>query len=145
MPIIILWKKHGNILALKMKLLVVLQCAYGRNPRERFKLMNRRFWLKALWRSHTGKRLKEMLPDNAHTYITNASPMIGYGPAAIFKPSLSHIQSVINDWEPDKILACGKVAQKALDELGQPYIAAPHPAWWLLSKKMTADIKHLLD
>jgi hypothetical protein len=86
-----------------------------------------------------------MIPDGVRINVVNASPKIGDDPSARFGADLPHLKKVIDDFQPDKILACGNVAQAAMIDLGQEYVAAPHPAWRFLSKKMTADIKQQLS
>ena len=122
----------------KVKLLVVLQCAYGNTKKRRRQLKKRRLWLKGLWDSHTGKRLKEMLPDNMDYQVINSTPKIGDRSDAVFPPDPVYIQAWVECYEPDYILACGKVAQEALEELGLEFFRAPHPAWRLLSKEDTS-------
>jgi hypothetical protein len=124
-----------------------LQNAYYPDGIEPDRIKDRRTWLRLLWRSHTGKRLKEMLPDEIETFITEASPMIGTKPSDAFEADLGFMRSEIQEHSNAKIiLACGKIAQAGLDKLGVTYISAPHPAWRLLSKRMTAEIKEkLLD
>lgn len=129
-----------------MKLLVVLQNAYSNKPFPSTRVQRR--WVEGIWKpggtgwkSHTGKRLMEMLPDDAQVFVTNACTEVGFQASSLFRPDLSHIRQAIYMHEPDKILACGKVAQKALEQLDYDFVAAPHPAYRLLSKKMTAEIK----
>lgn len=40
-------------------------------------------WERALWHSHTGKRLREMIPDDADFKVCNASPLVGEHAAAV--------------------------------------------------------------
>jgi len=93
-----------------------------------------------MWLSHTGSRLKEMLPDGSQVYVANANPKIGKETGAIFPPDLEHMQKVIDEINPELILGCGKIAQRGLSEMGIEYISAPHPAWRALSKKETGRI-----
>ncbi len=122
-------------------LLVVLQNAY----RNGGVYISREEWLERLWVSHTGRRLREMLPDGCEPYVINASPQIGTHSGAVYPPDLAHIQAAIDRVRPDTILACGKLAQAGLDQLGVSYIAAPHPAWRRLSKARTAAIREKLN
>lgn len=117
-------------------LLVILQNAY----RETGKYKDRDEWMERMWCSHTGRRLKEMLPD-IEVYVENANPKLGRESNSIFPPDISHLKNVIKVTKPKVILACGKVAQEGLDELGVDYIPAPHPAWRQLSKKDTSRIR----
>jgi len=122
-------------------LLVFLQCAW--RPGGAFK--SRDYWLTALWKSHTGKRLKEMLPDNIPVWVDNATPEVGDNPDAVFPPDPVHMAKVIDTVQPRVILACGEVAQKGLDLLEVPYIPSPHPAYRALPKTRTAEIKSRVE
>ena len=125
-------------------ILIFLQNAYASKDIKPWKLKQRKIWEPRLWKSHTGKRLKEMLPDGAVFYVANANPIIGTRASDCFDADIIHMQLEICNVKPDVILACGKIAQEGLNRLGQKYIAAPHPAWRLLSKAMTAEIRSKL-
>lgn len=122
-----------------MRLLVILQNAYG--VEEGYvPSYNRQSFVN----SHTGKRLKEMLPEIAETFIVNASSRVGTHASSIFPPEPAYVLGYIKEYAPDCILACGKVAEEAvnaLTEIDMPIIYAPHPAYRALSKRMTADIR----
>jgi len=128
----------------KLKLLVVLQCAYATTQRRRKQLENERIWLKALWSSHTGKMLKTMIPEHCLVYIINASNHIGHVSQACFPPDVSHLKEKIEEIKPDVILACGRIAQKGMRAVGIPFIKAPHPAWRRLTKKQRQQVKDLI-
>ena len=127
-----------------MKILVVLQCAYGTTAQRRKELQQKELWLQGLWNSHTGRRLRNMLPDNAIIDIINSTPRIGSKSSDYFPPNLEYIQTKIDIYSPDKILACGNVAQEALSKLNIAYISAPHPAWRQLSNIKISEIKEEL-
>jgi hypothetical protein len=126
-------------------ILVVLQNAY-RHDAEDSEAEQR--WLDGIWllggtgwKSHTGKRLKEMLPDDACVVLTNSSRNVGNKSSAIFPADLEYLAEKIARIKPSIILACGKVAQEAMERLGVEHIRAPHPAWRLLSKEHTARVR----
>ena len=134
-----------------MRLLVVLQNAYTRKRQELPEKVYQR-WLEGIWKpggagwqSHTGKRLVEMLPDGVELRVINSTSEVGDTPGSVFTHDLAYIQDAIDDFNPDKILACGYVAKMALLAMEHNYIDAPHPAWRFLSKQMTADIKRQLS
>lgn len=125
--------------------LVVLQCAYGNTARRRQQLRVRRLWLRGLWASHTGRRLRDMLPMGCEVVPINASPRIGSSVSALFPPDPLYVARC---WElvlPDVTVACGKVAQQACREAGVPFIGVPHPAWRLLSNEAVADVRAMLE
>lgn len=123
------------------RLLVVLQCAYATTPRHRRQLRDNRFWERALWRSHTGRRLAEMLPEAGVLEVINASPEIGARSDAAFPPDPAHIREHAERFRPDVILACGAVAQRGVRDAGLEYVTAPHPAWRALSKERAQQVR----
>ena len=125
-------------------LLVVLQNAYAKTAKRERQLKKYDLYLKALWASHTGRRLLEMLPDGWDVHIINASPKIGRKPSSVFRPDVMHVKRMFEQTQPDVVLGCGRTAHSALNSLGISYIAAPHPAWRLLSKGITANIKRAI-
>ena len=127
-----------------MKVLVVLQCAYGDTERRREEISDRDVWLAGLWKSYSGKRLKEMLPDEYDCIIINSTEEIGCDSAAIYPPDLEYIESWVNKTSPDIIVGCGKIAQRGLLDLGVEFVSAPHPAWRMLSKEKTAQILSII-
>ena len=127
------------------KLLVILQNAYGVTEKRRKQLTSERLWLYALWKSQTGRRLKEMLPSNFNIKIINASEQIGCYSSALFPPDKNYLRTKIDEFQPNVILACGRIAQQGLKALNISYTAGPHPAWRLLSKIKTEEIKLTLE
>jgi hypothetical protein len=129
-----------------MQLLMVLQNPYSRGR------LDDHGWNGSTWRyelshSHTGIRMKEMFPDNYKVIVTNASPKMGKKSSDCFPPDIRHLKRVIKRTKPDIILAAGRMAQKAIDEI-QPsckVMKVPHPAWRGLSHKCTKKIKQHLE
>lgn len=122
--------------------LVFLQNAYRKNGR---RFHSREFYLKRLWLSHTGRRLSQMMPDGVEPYVENASPRIGLVASDAFRADTEHMGRIIAALKPDCILACGRIAQAGLDELGVAYIPAPHPAWRGLSTGVIKGIRASLQ
>ena len=123
-------------------ILVLLQNPYRERGVDRYN--DREFWLGRMWSSYTGKRLKEMLPEDMNIWVDNASWNWGEESSACFPADLVHIKNLVSKLEPEKILACGRIAQEGLRKLNIEYIPAPHPAYRALSKKMTAEIRSKL-
>lgn len=128
-----------------MKVLYVLQNAWrnGAKPGERD--WDGPTWLRALWRSQTGKRLREMIPDGIEYEVVNASPFVGSRAWNVFAADCVLMHSRMRRIRPDLVVLCGKVAQELAPVVGQyntPHLDAPHPAWRRLSKAETADIRH---
>lgn len=124
-----------------VKLLVILQNAYGDTPRRRRQLENHELWLQGLWASHTGTRLRSMLPDECAVTVINASPQIGDHAGAAFPPDVAHIQAAVATHRPDVVLACGRYAQMGAIQAGVQHLAAPHPAWRALTKEHAAGVR----
>ena len=122
-------------------ILVVLQNAY----REKGEYVDREEWLERLWLSHTGRRLKTMLPEGVDFYIDNATPEIGKTSDSCFPADAQHLKMVIDTVRPEIILACGLVAQAGLEALGYAYVAAPHPAWRQLKRSHCEWIRIQLE
>jgi uracil-DNA glycosylase len=130
---------------MKPKLLVILQCPWRKGRLKNG--WNSQIWLGELWKSRTGTRLREALPQEIfEVKICNANPSLADSPDGIFPADLAHLRRVIRRIRPNLILACGSVAQKATEEisLGVPVVAMKHPAYRLLSRQMTAEIKSQL-
>lgn len=121
-----------------MKVLYILQNAYRS---DKYNFRNKEEWHEDLFRSHTGKRLSEMIPEGVEYYVINSSPNIGSHADSKFPPDNNYISEWYNKIKPDVVVACGKVAQKGCDEIALEYIKAPHPAWRALSKKITKSIR----
>lgn len=125
-----------------MKILFVLQNSYHS---EKYNYRNLEEWYEDLGRSYSGKRLKEMIPNNCDIAVINSTLEIGDDASSYFQADLVYLTKKINEIMPDYICACGKVAQEGLRKLGKEFISAPHPAWRALSKKTTADIQAQLQ
>ncbi len=123
-------------------ILVVLQNAW----RETGAPFTHKQWLNALWESHTGRRLKNMLPTIPHyLYVTNASTNIGITSSAAFPADTQHIQKEIATIQPDIIIACGKIAQQGVKQITENYIATPHPAWRAFSKQHEEVVRSMVE
>lgn len=99
----------------------------------------REYWLPALQRSHSGRRLQVLergLPGVSIWY-DNTTPIVGEEPSSVVPPDLDHMWGVIHDQRPRVIVTCGKQAEKALakiplGDIPPPIVNLPHPAWRFL-------------
>jgi len=123
-------------------ILFILQNAYSS---EKYKFTNREEWSEQLMRSHSGRRLKDMIPDGAKYAVINASEKIGDNPNSCFEADINHIKKWIKKTNPSVVCACGKIAQDGCKKVGIDYIAAPHPAWRLFSKTSAFEIRDILQ
>jgi len=119
-------------------ILYILQNAY-KSEKHQFK--NEDEWSRELENSHTGRRLKEMIPDGEEYKVINSSGLIGDCANSCYDADLEYMQFLIEKINPNIICACGKVAQRGCEELGIEFIPAPHPAWRRLSKAHSSSIK----
>jgi hypothetical protein len=85
-----------------------------------------------------------MLPEDADIYVINASQYVGNHSGAVGKPDLVHIRGELDRVGPDLVLGCGKVAQRALDQLDAVHIKVPHPAWRQLKRERVLEIRDML-
>ena len=119
------------------KLLVVLQNAYGVEDGyipsyDRASFRN----------CHTGRRLKEVLPDGIIPEIINSNPKVGDISSSYFKPDIDYVRKRIEEIKPKVILFCGANGKILIEQIGFPNsVHMPHPAYRALTKKMTSDTK----
>lgn len=105
-------------------------------------------WQDALWRSQSGIRLREMLPEDCDVYVGNASPLIGPVPRSKYSMDAQHVITLLNKHSPDVVLLLGKEAARALwlvEDKDIRAVLGPHPASRSLSKATTADIKRDIE
>ena len=119
-------------------ILFILQNAY-RSDKHPF--TNDAEWSRELLRSHTGRRLKEMIPTGVQYKVINASEEIGDNPDSVFEGNTKHVSLWIKKLKPDIVVACGRVAQRTVSNLVINYVPVPHPAWRRLSKTDTTRIR----
>jgi hypothetical protein len=125
-----------------MIFLFILQNAY---KSKKYNFRNNIEWFADLCRSHSGKRLSEMLPDNGDIKIINSTPVIGNNAKSCYNADLIHIKKMIEKYNPDIICACGKISQEGCSQLNLNFVPLPHPAWRQLSKVETRKIKNKLN
>ena len=149
-----------------MKVLVFLQNAWKHGATEgQTKWLpdnsdeaSNRAWQSALWRSQTGKRLKEMLPEGCVAYVTNVSPLIAPAAKVYYPMDREHVISEVFSHKPDVVLLLGTEAKTAAAMLATQkdnngewllaharIVAGPHPAWRVLSKERTAEIRREIE
>jgi hypothetical protein len=122
-------------------ILFVLQNAYRS---EKYGFRNRREWSKDLLRSHTGKRLVEMIPAGAKFYVINSSSNIGTSSKSSYRADAEYIKAWVEKINPMIVCACGKIAEDGCKRAQLEFISLPHPAWRALSKSHTANIRQQL-
>jgi len=123
------------------KLLVILQNAYGVEKGYIPSLKRKSFI-----NSHTGRRLKEVLPKGVNCKIINSNPSIGSNADSCFVPDTAYVEKKVAEIKPHVILACGQNAKKVVNTtMANVIVYMPHPAYRALSKRFTRTIKGVLE
>lgn len=96
-------------------------------------------WLKALWRSPTGQRLAYLTEPLTEAglawHVDNTTPIVGAKPDSVVPADLDHMGAIIRTLAPGTIVACGKLAQTAVESLrltcggGWTMVPLQHPAY----------------
>ncbi len=125
--------------------LFVLQNAWRKSAKAGERDVGREsVWDRLLWRSQTGRRLKEMIPGGISFRVVNASALVGDHSASVYPADRALMAMRLGSIKPDVVVLCGKVAAglaPLVEDTQTTLIIAPHPAWRALSKKHTARIK----
>ncbi len=116
---------------MKGRVLYVLQNAWRRSAQEGEITTGREAaWERLLWRSQTGKRLKEMIPAGIPFRVMNASPLVGNHSKSRFQASLEHVWHQVVEYRPMVVVLLGTEAAKLEKQLPGPQIVVgPHPCW----------------
>jgi len=104
----------------------------------------RQRWLGALRRSHSGRRLSDMLDDLSICW--NLTTTVCATPEEIPEPDVPYIRTIIAQQSPKLIVACGRVAEETLQELWLgPLLVVPHPTYRMLTKQLYREAKHIIE
>lgn len=118
-------------------ILVILQNAwYHKNKKKPYDK-----WLIALWKSQTGKNLIKMLPEGIPYFIINSTDEIIDNPDDALEANHRWIRRHYFMVKPKLVLACGRIAQEACEQIGIPHMKVPHPTWRQFSNRLAEDIK----
>ena len=129
----------GTLIA--MNAIIFLQNAWS--PRYAGKTWPRISWLRALEASRSGKRLKVLTDDL--TICHNTTPKIAKVSSGFIPPDELHIREILNNRNPDIVIACGKSAEDVLKRLWEgPLLAIPHPASRLLTNALYEYARNML-
>ncbi len=127
------------------QVLFVLQNAWRKSAKPGEREVGREsVWDRLLWRSQTGRRLKEMIPDDITFEVVNASEQVGNHSASVYPVDQALMAMRLGRIKPDVVVLCGKVAAGLallVEDSQTTLVITPHPAWRLLSKEHTARIK----
>lgn len=100
----------------------------------------RESWLKALWKSRSGQRLKLMLCDEIGFWFDNATPIVCENPKDVIPPDINHIRKILSEQKPDIIITFGVHAAGGVmavrNEFSQPLMILPHPTYRVVSNKL---------
>jgi hypothetical protein len=104
-------------------------------------------WNYAFRKSRSGTRLKDNLGEELFDQLIwdNASPELGTFSASSFPADHDHIRRVLDTHKPDIVVAMGKTADLALNELWKgKLICTPHPAARLLTNDLLMGLRMIL-
>lgn len=100
----------------------------------------RESWLRALWLSRSGQRLKLMLCDEIDYWFDNATPIVCENPRDVMPPDIEHIRKVLQEQKPNVIVAFGVHAANALleikEEFSMPVMCLPHPTYRVVTNEL---------
>ena len=125
--------------------LAILQNAWS--PLYAGDIWPRESWLKALWRSRSGQRLKNLTDNYAgNIYFDNTTPIVGETPDSVVPADLNHITFLLNSVKPTTIVTFGKLAQKAIISLNINIccLFLPHPACRVVTNQCFREAAKLL-
>ena len=140
---------HHDGRAIVMQVLFVLQNAWRKSAKTgEIDLARKNVWNRLLWRSQTGRRLKEMIPKDITFEVVNASAMVGNYSASVYPADQELMAMRLGRIMPTVVALCGKVAAglaPLVEATLTTLVIAPHPAWRALSKEHTARIKEEIE
>ena len=121
-----------------MKILAIMQNQWFRDPEAVKRIMAKRpTWRRQLIARFlfagckSGRALKQAFGSSIEDIVwEEASPEIGGESSSSFPADPKHLQEVLDDVQPDVVLAFGRIAERGLDGLVpvEKLIVGPHPA-----------------
>lgn len=128
-----------------MTFIVFLQNAWS--PLYAGRSWPRESWLRALYRSRSGRRLRILFDavdqEQAFRSCYNTTPIVGDKPSSKLPPDKNHIIDILEPLAAEHdltVVACGRQAEDALRELWSgALLAVPHPAARLLTDALYYD------
>lgn len=108
----------------------------------------RESWLRALWKSRSGQRLRIMLCDEIDFHFDNATPIVCENPRDVIPPDIDHIRKVLKEQNPDIIVTFGIHAASGVfevkDEFKKPILLLPHPTYRVVTNELFIEaVKHI--
>jgi hypothetical protein len=106
----------------------------------------RQSWLKALWASRSGQRLRRLFPDPTQVWFDNTNPIATGTPSGVLPPDLDHVKRMLKRQKPTVVVACGRIAEYvSMGMWDGRLMLVPHPAYRLLTNKLIDTARDLLD
>lgn len=104
-------------------------------------------WLKALWRSHSGRRLRRLAEatPSLEFWWDNVTPVCGESPDSVVPADAAHVRQILREQNPCVVVAMGRLAETAVVGAAEvPVLAVPHPASRTLTNKLLSEAAGLL-
>jgi hypothetical protein len=133
------------------KVVGFLQNAWSTSPNHDAGVWERSSWLKALWRSRSGQRLRLLVQATPQMtwFFTNTAVAVGDSPDSVMPPDFAHINKVLYHQHPDVVVTFGNQAANALEPVclrrGLPLLKVPHPAHRVLTNKLYESAAEMLN
>lgn len=99
----------------------------------------RESWLKALWRSPSGRRLRLLLDQapNLEFWLDNTTPLVGPTATSTWPADHAHMRAILAIQQPDVVICCGRQARQACWDLHlKPLLILPHPAYRVVTDQL---------
>ena len=80
-----------------MRVLYILQNGYRS---EKYNYRNLQEWSEELMRSHSGKRLNEMIPEGCEYFVINSTPEVGENSESYLPPKPNYVMDWIDKVKP---------------------------------------------
>ena len=114
----------------------------------------RESWLRALHKSRSGQRLKNLIDhcEGIEWWFDNTTPFVGGTPDSVIRPNYQHMLSVMAEQQPALVVCMGNQARDTWKHLARgaayshyPVLFLPHPAYRLLTSKLLREAAWLIE
>jgi hypothetical protein len=99
----------------------------------------RESWLRALWASRSGQRLRVFTKHAGpavEVWWDNTTPQVSARPADALPPDHAHMAEVLGEQNPDALVLFGAQAAAAVRAPALPTLVLPHPAYRVVTNAL---------